>query len=271
VKRGILLVAFGAGNALAAATLRRVQARAEQRFSLPARWAYTSETMRERLALARTKSDSVLKALRRMRFERYSQVAVQSLHIIPGREYSGVADNASRAGEEGDLRVGTGKPLLTAQEDAPRLAGALLRHLPPQRRPDESVVCMAHGGSRAAESLYPAWRQAVWTLDPHVHVACMLGALRLDALLPRLRQARSRRIWLLPLLSVVGKHSMQDMAGNGAESWKSRLEEEGFTVIPDLRGLAEGPDFVELWLDRLAQALREFDAPERTSAAPFPR
>ena len=59
MKRGILLVAFGAGNARSADTLRRMQALTAERFRLPARWAFTSDTLRERLALARTKSDSV--------------------------------------------------------------------------------------------------------------------------------------------------------------------------------------------------------------------
>jgi sirohydrochlorin cobaltochelatase len=177
-----------------------------------------------------------------------------------------VAEAAARATAEGVFRVDTGKPLLVSPDDAPGAALALLRHLPRQRLPDEGVVCMAHGSSHAGEPLYPAWREAVWNLDPHVHVACMLGSLRLDALLPRLRQSRSGRLWLLPLLSVAGKHSMQDMAGPAADSWKSRLEAEGFTVTPDLRGLAEGPAFVDLWLDRLERALLALDEPARGSA-----
>lgn len=89
-KRGVLLVAYGAGNPQSAAALRRVQTPVQKRFDLPARWAYTSETLRERIAAARMKSDSVLKALRRMAFERYEEIAVQSLHLIPGMEYDGV-------------------------------------------------------------------------------------------------------------------------------------------------------------------------------------
>ena len=48
MKRGILLVAFGAGNARSADTLRRMQALTAERFRLPARWAFTSDTLRER-------------------------------------------------------------------------------------------------------------------------------------------------------------------------------------------------------------------------------
>ena len=56
--------------------------------------------MRERIAAARMKSDSVLKALRRMAFERYEEIAVQSLHLIPGMEYDGVLGDVELARRE---------------------------------------------------------------------------------------------------------------------------------------------------------------------------
>lgn len=258
MKRGILLVAFGAGNAYSTATLRRVQELTAERFHLPTRWAFTSDTMRERLAEARTKSDSVLKALRRMRYERYTHVAVQSLHIIPGHEYSGVLDGVRLAREEGALRLAVGEPLLRDEADADEAARALLRHLPPSRLPGEPVVCMAHGTQRDADRLYACWGDVVTRMDPAVHVACMKGRRSLDSLLPELKVGG--RLWLLPLLSVVGRHTLEDMAGDGPQSWKRRLEQAGFVCVTDLRGLADGPSFVELWLQRLAVAVAALDA-----------
>ncbi|MCH5276243.1 MAG: sirohydrochlorin cobaltochelatase [Desulfovibrionaceae bacterium] len=259
MKHGILLVAFGAGNACGAATLRHMQALTEKRFRLPVRWAFTSGTMRERLAVARTKSDSVLKALRRMRYERYTHVAVQSLHIIPGHEYSGVCADVRLAGAEGSLRLAVGEPLLRDDADADEAARALLRHLPPSRLPGEPVVCMAHGTEREAQRLYIGWGNAVSRMDSAVHVACMKGSRTLDSLLPELTRRPGGRLWLLPLLSVVGRHSLEDMAGDGSESWKSRLERAGFACVTDLRGLADGPSFAELWLQRLAGAVAALD------------
>ena len=230
MKRGILLVAFGAGNARSADTLRRMQALTAERFRLPARWAFTSDTLRERLALARTKSDSVLKALRRMRYERYTHVAVQSLHLIPGQEYSAVLDDVRLAEAEGALRLTVGEPLLRDAADADEAARALLSHLPPARLSGEPVVCMAHGTRRDAKRLYECWGEAVARLDPNVYVACMKGRVTLDSLLPLLKSRAGERVWLLPLLSVVGKHTLQDMAGDGPQSWKHRLERRIYAV-----------------------------------------
>lgn len=259
-KTGILLVAFGPGTLQSEAALRRVQHKAESRFGLPVRLAFTSDLIRERLARARTKSDSVLKALQRMKFDRYTQVAVQSLHLIPGLEYT---DVLADAGEAKGLQVQVGLPLLNNEHDACAAAEMLIRHLPADRRAGEAVVCMAHGSRHEAEWLYETWSQAVSAIDPLVFVACMKGRVTLDTVLPQLAVLQPARVWLLPLLSVVGKHTLQDMAGADsggqkqlvAPSWKSRIEDAGYVCVPDLRGLADGPEFVDAWLDRLEVAL----------------
>lgn len=178
MKSGILLVAYGSGNLRGAATLRAVQAAAESRFGLPVRWAFTSETMRLRLARSRTKSDSVLKALNRMRFERYTHVAVQTLHVIPGMEYEGVAADCRIAGE-GSLSVSLGAPLLSesgqSESALSAAASALLRHISPLRAAGEPVVCMAHGSRHECDVLYSRMAEKVRSLDPFIHVACMVG------------------------------------------------------------------------------------------------
>ncbi len=280
MKRGILLVAYGCGNIRGAAALRAVQTAAEARFRLPVRWAFTSETMRLRLASSRTKSDSVLKALRRMRFERYTHVAVQPLHIIPGMEYSAVAADCRAILEEGGLSVSLGRPLLSGLDpEAPCVAEAaetLLNHISPLRSALEPVIFMAHGSRHECDILYRRLGSAVSARDARIHVACMVGSgmIRpdeatknapasdgLDLLLPSLRAETSpeSRVWLLPLLSVVGRHTLEDMAGSSPSSWKSRLEKAGFRCQAELRGLADDPAFIDLWLNRLASALETPD------------
>lgn len=280
MKRGILLVAYGCGNIRGTTALRAVQAAAEARFGLPVRWAFTSETMRLRLASSRTKSDSVLKALKRMRFERYTHVAVQPLHIIPGMEYSAVASDCRVIAEEGKLSVSLGLPLLSGHApgdpSVTQAAKALLQHLSPLRAPDEPVVCMAHGSRHECDILYRRLAEEVNALDPHIHVTCMIGPRPtaspsssvsdgLDVLLPVLsgEVPPSRRVWLLPLLSLVGRHTLEDMAGHAPASWKSRIEAAGYQCQAELRGLADDPVFIGLWLDRLESALNALSAPSR--------
>ena len=111
---------------------------------------------------------------------------------------------------------------------------------------------MGHGSRQQAVTAYAALAGAVQALDARVHVGTMSGALELDALLPRLT---SRRVWLMPLLSVVGRHTLEDMAGDAPDSWRSRIEAAGHACAPVVRGTAEYRAFADIWLRHLEDAV----------------
>lgn len=93
--------------------MKNFDARVRERFpGVPVRWAYTSLLLRERLAKARQKSDSVLKAFGRLSFEKFTEVALQPLQTIPGREHGEVCAAASEAVAEDGLICRVGAPLL---------------------------------------------------------------------------------------------------------------------------------------------------------------
>lgn len=251
MRRAILLVAFGAATPQGRQALQGFDGMVRARFAgWSVRWAFTSPLLRERLARARQKSDSVLKALRRLSFEHYGQVVLQPLQTIAGAEHEEVCAAAEMArGSELCCRVGA--PLLASAADVEDAAKALAAHLPAGRGPDEDVVFMGHGARHAAGSRYVDLATALQRLDPRVHVGTMNDALALESILPRLTSAR---VWLMPLLSVVGQHALRDMAGEGAQSWRSRIAGEHRECLPVLRGLAEYPGVAEIWLRHLETA-----------------
>lgn len=266
MKKGILLAAFGAGNFQGESTLRRFDAQVRRTFpGVSVRWAFTSMLMRERLASARKKSDSVHKALTKMAFEKFTHVAVQPVHVIPGREYGDIwadADNLRRSGTFASLVVGA--PLLTEEpQTVLRAARALLGELPAERLPEEPVLFMGHGTRHAAESRYKALAEEVRRLDPLVFMGTLNGDFRLEHIMDRLRaEGRSlQRVWLLPLLAVVGRHTLEDMAGTAETSWRSRIEAEGIACTPVLRGMMEYQGFMNIWVDHLGKAMRGWDRP----------
>ncbi|MBG3877457.1 sirohydrochlorin cobaltochelatase [Desulfovibrio oxamicus] len=268
MKKGILLAAFGSGTPQGQSTLRLFDERVRALFpGVPVRWAFTSVVMRNRLAAARKKTDSVQKALRKMWFEKYTHVAVQSLHSIPGAEYADLlADveemRATAGRKEGFMRATVGAPLLDSDDDIRRAAAALLTHLPPERIPGDACVFMGHGTWHEGESRYGVLSAQVRERDPLVHIGTMDGDCTIDDILPRLAEDGVRRVWLLPLLSVVGRHAVQDMAGDAPDSWRSRIVAAGMECVPVLRGTAEYGGFVDIWLDHLGVALRALDADE---------
>jgi sirohydrochlorin cobaltochelatase len=87
-KTGILLVAFGSGEASAQLSFDHIQRKvALAHPGIPVRWAYTSHIIREKLAGQGKTLDSPIMALARMHDEGFTHVVVQSLHTIAGAEY----------------------------------------------------------------------------------------------------------------------------------------------------------------------------------------
>ena len=245
MKTAILLVAYGTSSPQGRGSLRQFDAWVRERFpGICVRWALSSELLRTRLTRARQKNDSVLKALRRLCLENFTHVAVQPLQIIPGSEHTDVRADADEAGRLDGLHVSIGTPLLACDEDIRAAAQAVLA--------DADVVLMGHGSRKQAVTAYAALAGAVQALDARVHVGTMSGALELEALLPRLT---SRRVWLMPLLSVVGRHTLEDMAGDAPDSWRSRIEAAGHTCAPVVRGTAEYRAFADIWLRHLEDAV----------------
>lgn len=258
MKQGILLAAFGASGRQNESVLQLFDAEVRARFSLPVRWAFTSPLLRERLALERKKTDSVRKALEKMAFERYRRIAVQPLQCIPGLEYADVLEDARVLESGRGIQVRVGQPLLHSEADIAAAAKALVRHLPPERAADDAAVWVGHGTRHAATDRYAALACAVREIDPLVHVGTLGDARALPRLLEALRAQHVRRVLLLPLLSVVGRHALRDLAGSAPGSWKSEIEAAGLSCSPVLKGSAEYSGFIRIWLDHLDAALREF-------------
>jgi sirohydrochlorin cobaltochelatase len=261
VRKAIVLVAFGTSDPDAARALERVETRARERFpGMELRWAYTSRMIRAKLAKEGKALDSPETALARLMDDRYSHVAVLSLHTVPGEEFHELYQNAHLFGQMagGFQRIVVARPLLSSARDMRAVGQALLKSLP-GRKSGDAVIFMGHGSEHhPADAVYLAMNQVLQELDPAAHVAAVEGSASLESLIPKLKKQKIRRVFLVPLMAVAGDHAKKDMAGEGTESWKSILAAERFKVEPILRGTAELADIVDVWLDHLQAAVSQF-------------
>lgn len=60
---------------------------------------------------------------------------------------------------------------------------------------------------------------------------------------------------MAPFLLVAGDHAKNDMASDDKDSWKSILEENGFDVKIDLKGLLEREKIKNIFFERLEEIL----------------
>lgn len=259
-KKGILLVAFGTTVPEARTALDHFEKAAAARFpGLEIRWAYSSRQVRSTLAENGVQTDSPATALARMMDEGFTDVAVQSLHTIPGEEFNGLLKTAQAFSgmPKGMRAVAVGLPLLSHPEDMESCARAILASLPAERKKNEAVILLGHGTHHPANIYYPGLQHYLSRLDPLVLVGTVEGAPSLDDVRSALKERKVSRAYLQPFMAVAGDHAVNDMAGDEEDSWKMVLRADGVTCVPVMKGTAEYPAFVNIWLDHLQDALKQ--------------
>lgn len=260
-RKGILLVAFGTSIPEAQKAYDHVDGMVRKSFpGIEIRWAYTSKTIRAKLAKQGKVLDSPEMALARMMEDGFTEVAVLSLHVIPGEEFHDLYTNAQlfsrMAGGLG--RITVARPLLSSHDDMEQVAAALLKNLPSSRKPGDVVLYMGHGSEKhPADAIYAAMNYVFQQLDPNVLVATVDGYPSFDDLLPRILERKANRVYLIPFMAVAGDHARNDMAGDKPDSWKSILSGKGLSCEAVLTGIAENPEVVEVWVRHLREALAQ--------------
>ena len=260
-KQGILLVAFGTSVPDAASAYQNIERKVTAAYpGIPVRWAYTSPTIRAKLAKKGRFIDAPQTALAKMMDEGFTHVAVQSLHIIPGEEFHRLVQNVraftGMAGGFESVRIG--HPLLGTQKDLERVAAAMIKNIPRERKPADAVVLMGHGTAHPSNAFYAAMMFHFQQQDPHIFVGCVEGAPEIDTIKEMLLAKKIGKAYLMPFMAVAGDHALNDMAGDEADSWKSILTAADVQCTPVLKGMAEYDDILSIWVDHLGAALAGF-------------
>ena len=262
MKKGILLVAFGSTIPQAQVSFENIDRAVKKRFpGVEVYWAFTSRIIIAKMAKEGKNLSTPVEALATMMGEKFTNVTVQALHVIPGEEFHGLVQNVRRfeGMSKGIEKITVGYPLLATSEDLQRVAKAMLTIIPPEREKKDAVLFMGHGTHHPADVYYAALNYHLQKLDNNVFVGTVEGWPKIEDLIVDLKKGGVKKAFLMPLMSVAGDHARNDMAGPEANSWRSILEKEGIKCEPVLKGLAEYQEFVDIWLDHLKTAFGNFD------------
>ncbi|MBN1930198.1 MAG: sirohydrochlorin cobaltochelatase [Desulfobacterales bacterium] len=262
IKKGILLVAFGSRIPAAQSAYQNIDQKVKTTFpQIPVRWAYTSAIIRRKLAEGGIQIDSVEIALAKMMDEGFTHLAVQSLQTVSGKEYHDLV-RIVRAFElmPHGFQITVGYPLLSSSLDMTRVAAALIRHIPQERKNEEAVVFMGHGGSHPSNAVYTALMYHLQQKDPNIFVGCVESSPTIENIKQILLDRKIKTAYLIPFMSVAGHHALKDLAGNDENSWKSILTACGIKSVAVLKGTAEYDDMVDIWVDHLKDAIASFSS-----------
>ncbi len=259
MSKGLLVVSFGTSVAetrektIAAIERDLAAAFPERKFYR----AWTSGIIRRKLSATEgLEIDSVEEALERMQADGITDLLVQPTHMLPGEEYGKVL-RALDAAASRFARLRLGKPLLTAEADVNAVA-ALLEEAFSDVGPDELLALMGHGSAEAEPNYYLLLAEA-FRRDGKDNF-CIGTVEEAPGFAPVLEAARARKpkcVRMLPFMVVAGDHALNDMAGEGEDSWAGMLRKEGFAVDCILKGMGEFPRLRAMYTAKAKQAEAE--------------
>ena len=273
---GIILAPYGTLSLAAYSTYEAIVKAYEKEFPMhPVRLAFTSRLMKKRLQEKEGISvPGLLGALQDMQDLGCQKVVVQSLQILPGKEFHQIAElvRSLRSGRgPGIPLLELGLPLLSGLADC-RAVSSVLPALISRTGVDislkgeghesrEAVLLAGHGTGHPSDALYSLLASILEKEHRNVFLGSIEGAFGLEELLPDLKESGAERVLLMPFLLVAGGHAENDLFAGDEKSWKSILEREGYAVLSHYRGLGESAEILSIFLDHTRSALQMIAKP----------
>ena len=273
----ILLVVFGTSYPEAQAAYENIERVYREEFpQAEVRIAFTSDYIRRKLLdRDNVTIDNPLTALAHLNEEGYTNVVVQSLHVIPGEEFHDLANIVESVrgieGKFGFRNLVLGEPLLMNLEDYHNVSRALASqfeqnttgtertpHSSPRDAGQMAVIYMGHGTEHSANSAYSQMANILAEDHENVFLGTVEGYPGYDEVLARLNESGVKKARLIPFMVVAGDHALNDLTGNESESWKSMLEKEGFEIDYNLLGMGENDGIVEIFVGHTKEAFAKF-------------
>ena len=254
-KTALLMVHFGTTyDETRGKTIEAINAKAQAAFpGLAFREAYTSRIVIRKLKGRGMEKQTPLEALLALRAEGFTRVIVQSTTLLEGAEMESLRrDVASVQSFFQDIRIGT--PLLYDVADCQKVVDILAaRHADAaDARQKAHVVLVGHGTYTPATATY-SQIDYMFSAQGHplFHVGTLEGYPTFETMLARLKEAKARKVTLVPLLFVAGDHASNDIAVD----WKEALEAEGLQVDLHIEGLGEIPEIQNIYIEHIRQSL----------------
>lgn len=208
-------------------------------------------------------------ALAQLKKDGYTRIAIATLDIIPGMEYA--YDTAIFNIYKTDFKKMTcGVPIMywmgqeEQRDDLAETMQAIATQFP-KIGTEDAILLMAHGTPHPANAYYSVMQNRLDDMKlGSVFIYSVEGWPHLDTVMPKLKALGVKNVTLIPMMMVAGDHANNDMAGPEKDSHKSILEQNGFKVKTDMRGLGENPAIRKIFVERANEAWDALQAAQNT-------
>ena len=198
-------------------------------------------------------------ALDQLKAAGYTRVAMTTLDVIPGIEYTykkSVYDQYK--GQFKKMTMGTPLMFWQGQEgradDVTQVMEAVSAEFPKLGKRD-AVVLMAHGTPHQSNAYYSVMQAKLQAMGlDKALIFTVEGWPTIDEVVSQLHAKNVKRVVMMPLMMVAGDHASNDMAGDEEDSFKTALLKEGFKVDVKLQGLGENAAVQKIFVERAEDA-----------------
>lgn len=198
-------------------------------------------------------------ALDALKAEGYTRIAMATLDIIPGMEYT-YKDAVYNMYKNNFKKMTFGTPLMYWQgqegqdDDITATMEAVSTQFPKLGKKD-AVLIMAHGTPHPSNAYYAVMQDRLNELGyTNAYIFSVEGWPHLETVIPQLKAKGIKNVTMMPLMMVAGDHANNDMAGDEPDSFKSILQGEGFKVDTYIHGLGENEAIQKLFVAKAEQA-----------------
>lgn len=141
-------------------------------------------------------------------------------------------------------------------EDIKILAQSLAADAEMARRNGSALVYMAHGNDYYSTGVFSQFQDVMRTMYPktNTYVGGVEGFPGFETVARELQRDNVKKTTLIPLMIVAGDHAVNDMAGDEADSWKSRLTSLGISAMPVLKGLGSNDQVAAIFVEHIRAA-----------------
>lgn len=214
-------------------------------------WAFSSRMVRDfsqqRHGRKGKGPGEILEELQARGFE---WAVVQSLHLLAGHEFYRLVEEVRAC----RIRTAMGLPLFWAPEDYRAFLDDLAPKLDAAGNED-AIILVGHGTDHPSWATYLALQYLLSRqFGNQVYIGLLEGHPSRQEVLAAVVISGVRRVRLLPLMLVAGRHVQEDLAGP-EDSWKTSLEEAGLIVTLDATGLLHYPGVIKIFRDHIVNAL----------------
>lgn len=195
--------------------------------------AFTSRFITKKIKAMGEEILTVEEMLDKMKREGITKADIITTFVTEGAEYKSLTEEIYK--NKGNIEILIKRPLLYKAEDYKNVARIIAAEY--TKEPYDGIVFMGHGNNGSTDGCYKILESELKKAGlENIKIALVEGKPDIFDIKDKIK---GESILLAPLLTASGKHVKRDMAGDGENSFKTVLENDGKRVGCCLKGLGE--------------------------------